>query len=652
MLRRAGLVSCCSWLLRASARSHNKRGGSPLHSGGGVVMRVAVWAGRPLVIVLVCVCVLVLGAGGAVAALPSGFASEGPTAFPVPFASIGSGAGPLVKPASSPLPATCAGQGEGAGQLIEPSGIAVNQTTGDIYVLDRRNNRVDEFSGECAFVRAFGWDVNAKEPREELQVCTPVTGCQAGTSGESGLGGPGQLHEPHLLGGIAVDQTTEDVYVLDRGNARVEKYTPEGAFVLQFPAGGDSIAVGPTGTVYVGEGGVVQQYGPEGKAGVRLELEGAGRIGGLAVNAEGELYIAEEFAGVGETLPVRRYSAAGLLLGVFDEEAGGHALSLTLDAAGDVFVNHVLPSPEPQQIREFTPAGVQLAAFATAEGADREGLAFDAQTGALYVALGGGGEIAVLARPEPGPLVSQESASNIEPQAVIVHAVIGPDAPESCGETHYRVEYGTTPGYGKSAPLGEGALPRSFEEDHVEVPLGELAPRTLYHYRFVASDECEESVGVETKHTTAGTDATFTTLPPALIEAEFVTDVRSTSVTLHATVNPLGSATTYHFLYGPCGEGECAIPVPDGRARLRQGVGGNRTAPPGPHRRAGIPLPRDHDGPARRSRGRSTLLHHPDRRRSRAARSPPVGTRLPTGQARRLPHRHRRILLRAGRGGW
>ena len=484
---------------------------------------------------------------------------------------------------ASPLPASCGSSGSGAGQLREPSGVAVSQATGDVYVLDRENNRVDEFTGECVFIRAFGWDVNAEKPEEAAQTCTTATRCQAGTSGA----GAGQLDAPFLLGGIAVDNcenlgvpcspladpSVGDVYVVDAANTRVEKFTAEGGFLLQFSAGGGSVAVGPTGTVYVGEGGAAQEYDPEtGVAEAKLELEGAISITDLAINAASELYVTEGqiFEGQGETHPVRHYSATGTLLGVFDEESNGSAHALALNGAGDVYISQRLStSPEPLQIREFTPAGVQVAAFATTSSTAREGLAFSEQTGALYTPKLNNNEVEVIVPPGPGPVVSGESASGVEPTAAVVGAVVNPDAPVSCGETHYRVEYATakefeeTGKYGKAAPASEGVLPRSFEEDPVEVPLSGLSTRTGYHYRFVASDECEETVGVETKYTTDGADETFTTQPPALIEAEWASDVRSTSVTLHAAINPFGVATEYRFVYGPCaGGGECSVPIP------------------------------------------------------------------------------------------
>ena len=181
--------------------------------------------------------------------------------------------------------------------------------------------------------------------------------------------------------------------------------------------------------------------------------------------------------------------------------------------------------------------------------------------------------MAVYFPPPPGPVVFGESVDPIEPTAALVHASVNPETSEEADTTSYRVEYGTSTSYGSSAPLPEGVLPGSFNNEAVEVPLTGLKPRTEYHYRVVASDECVKEE-VKQLCTTDGEDETFTTLPPALVEEEFAADVRSSSVTLHASVNPLGSATEYHFLYGPCGGGECAVPIPD------QSIGSGRTLVP------------------------------------------------------------------------
>jgi len=475
----------------------------------------------------------------------------------------------------------------------EPTAVAVNgdmtsSSFGDLYVEDRVNNRVDEFSGEGAFVRAFGWKVNLKEPREELQVCTPATGCQAGTSG----GGAGQLTQPESLGGIAVDGnpadlSAGDVYVLDRNEAgiRVEKFTAEGHFERQWPVSvsAQSVAVGPTGTVYVGESEAVQEYDPEtGAPGVRLPLAGAGGISDLVVNSESEIYGTE--AGIGEgngqTHPVRHYSATGLALGEmaecggvpgeFDCENEGVAASLALTPTGEVYINQRLATGT-SQLRRFSPAGIQVSEFATPAGELGYGLGFDALTGALYT-LNTSSQVLVIVPPERGPIVAEELADRLEPTAAVVHAVINPEPAGVCGETHYTAQYGLNTKYEGVAPP-EGTLAATFAQDPVEGTLKGLTPHTLYHYRFLATEECEVNPvgepGVKTTFTSKGEDATFTTQPPALVEEEFSTDVRSTSATLHASIDPLGSASEYRFEYDtrPYALGEGAhgvsLPVPD-----------------------------------------------------------------------------------------
>ena len=101
--------------------------------------------------------------------------------------------------------------GSAAGQMLEPAGVAVNQVTGEIYVMDAGNNRVDEFNPAHQFVRAWGGGVKAGSTSKEFQICTPETGCKKGAPGH----GKGQLHG---AGSIAVDSDPTspsfgDVYV-------------------------------------------------------------------------------------------------------------------------------------------------------------------------------------------------------------------------------------------------------------------------------------------------------------------------------------------------------------------------------------------------------------------------------------------------------
>jgi hypothetical protein len=111
------------------------------------------------------------------------------------------------------------GSGEGAGELdlvspllerLEPfeftvggSGVAVNAVTGDVYVADTGNRRVDEFEAGGVFMRAWGWGV--ADGAAKLESCgpdaVPVTvECRRGLAGA----GAGELSAPRFL---AVDNS-------------------------------------------------------------------------------------------------------------------------------------------------------------------------------------------------------------------------------------------------------------------------------------------------------------------------------------------------------------------------------------------------------------------------------------------------------------
>jgi hypothetical protein len=108
---------------------------------------------------------------------------------------------------------------------------------GDVLVSNL--NRVQEYSSEGAFVRAFGWDVDATEPSTGFEVCTAESGdiCKAGSEG-SGLG------QFSVLQGIAEDSSGA-IYTVENVRFpvevhRVQKFTPAADLDLTpSPFGGD-----------------------------------------------------------------------------------------------------------------------------------------------------------------------------------------------------------------------------------------------------------------------------------------------------------------------------------------------------------------------------------------------------------------------------
>ena len=142
-----------------------------------------------------------------------------------------------------PIAVKFAEEGSGDGQLKDPTGVAVNEHTGNIYVVDSGNNRVVEFNAAHEFLRTWGWGVQNGE--KEFEVCT--SGCRAGIAGH----GRGQLHgadeiavDQNVEGDVA-DPSAEDVYVqtvaaykeevegkvLEYEYSVIEKFGPKGELI-------------------------------------------------------------------------------------------------------------------------------------------------------------------------------------------------------------------------------------------------------------------------------------------------------------------------------------------------------------------------------------------------------------------------------------
>ena len=133
--------------------------------------------------------------------------------------------------------------GSGGGQCKIPRGVASDPGSGNVYVADQDNNRINEFTAWGVFVRTWGWDVvesgpgdDTVAPEDQFEVCVPENGdsCKAGVGG----GGRGQLVNPE---GLVLD-SNGDLYVAE-GNfssRRVLKFDPsagsseEVQFVLMF----------------------------------------------------------------------------------------------------------------------------------------------------------------------------------------------------------------------------------------------------------------------------------------------------------------------------------------------------------------------------------------------------------------------------------
>ncbi len=120
--------------------------------------------------------------------------------------------------------------GDGSGEFQTPLGLLADGT-GNVFVADVGNNRVQQFDANGNFLRTWGWGVETGA--DEFQVCTSESeSCQAGIEG----GGAGQFELPAAIG---VDDAGT-IYVTDSGNARVQQFDASGNFLQTWGWGVES----------------------------------------------------------------------------------------------------------------------------------------------------------------------------------------------------------------------------------------------------------------------------------------------------------------------------------------------------------------------------------------------------------------------------
>jgi RHS repeat-associated protein len=168
-----------------------------------------------------------------------------------------------------------AASGSGAGQLNTPVGMAVD-SSGNVWVADSANNRIEKFSSSGSFIMVLGWGVSNGEAK--YQTCT--SSCRAGIEGE----GNGEFSEPKA---IAINPTTGDLYIVDTGNDRIQELSSAGAFIRTFGSAGSGsgdlsepqgLAIDAKGDVWVADAGNdrIEEFNEEGKSPATFGSAGTG----------------------------------------------------------------------------------------------------------------------------------------------------------------------------------------------------------------------------------------------------------------------------------------------------------------------------------------------------------------------------------------
>ncbi len=195
------------------------------------------------------------------------------------------------------------GAGDGIGELSAPTGIAV-AANGDIYVGESGSSRVHVFNSDGESIAIWG---------------------QRGS-------GPGEFVSAM---GVGINDELGRVYVADFGNSRIHVYTPDGELLFMFPRGGDSTQVGDEpdqmsrpigvdvaadGTVYVVDSGNnrVQKFTPDGEIIEVLSSQPIRAPQVISVRDDGSYWLSGPQDSV-----VAYFSSAGELLATLAPPEGG-----------------------------------------------------------------------------------------------------------------------------------------------------------------------------------------------------------------------------------------------------------------------------------------------------------------------------------------
>jgi len=281
----------------------------------------------------------------------------------------------------------------------------VSPAGSDVEELVATNGTVPLSGGNPSTSLEVHTRVDGSPPGTGLEACTVE--CQPGDPGS----GPGQFNGPRGL----VTDSEGNVYVLDYGNHRVEKFDSRGRFLLMLGGGVDQgpvhpgnlctaafivegdtcgagkaglgagefsewpgpavnlIAVGPGDVLYVGDMERVQKFNPNGTPAGTISLLGKGTVTSLAVApsgspSAGEVYVGfNDFEGGAPQFPnVFGLDSSGTEL---CEIFVGRPTALASDSDGNVYVyaDQVLESPtefSADEIREYKSDCSEVEAFA------------------------------------------------------------------------------------------------------------------------------------------------------------------------------------------------------------------------------------------------------------------------------------------------
>ncbi len=391
----------------------------------------------------------------------------------------------------------------GEGELSAPSGIAIDQTNGDVYVSDAGNNRIVRYTTDGAPVPTYTLDIGYTSPTQ----------------------GAGAAQVGSFASPLAIDPLTGDLLVADTGNLRVERFDSGGAFLSSFdgstaPSGAFtslfSIATGPDGTIYLiadgvteapfenVTGSIVESFAADGSldevmrgpGGSPTELDNS-RALAYDTRLENVLVATDGSYFVGLTLRILHGGQQVSQMGVPTAEVGSLSVAVAVP-------------------------GAQVAPISILTGRSVE-----AEAGVAGVQAVKGVNVEVTA-----PIASAVTASGAH-----LAATVNPHGDSGSAQFEYRRVGGEN-----WTVNPEHAVSAENAAEPIEEDLAELLPDETYEVRITASVLGVSDVSsVGQFHTVA--------IAPVVV-TQGATGVSSSGATLNGSVNPNGTASTWFFEYG------------------------------------------------------------------------------------------------------